>query len=63
MLEQLSIPKEEVTALCLSAYTNFGTTMAGLVVSKSELVHLAPALLCCKRHDFCCVGCRVQDRC
>lgn len=33
MREQLGVPREEVTALCLSAYTNFGTTMAGLVVS------------------------------
>ena len=32
MREQLKVPQEEVTALCLSAYTNFGTTMAGLVV-------------------------------
>ena len=33
MREKLGVPKDEVTALCLSAYTNFGTTMAGLVVS------------------------------
>ena len=32
MREQLGVPQDEVTTLCLSAYTNFGTTMAGLVV-------------------------------
>ena len=38
MREKLGVPKDEVTSLCLSAYTNFGTTMAGLVVS---------SILCC----------------
>ncbi|KAL3132064.1 hypothetical protein ABBQ32_008677 [Trebouxia sp. C0010 RCD-2024] len=33
MREQLGVPQDEVTSLCLSAYTNFGTTMAGLVAA------------------------------
>ncbi len=32
MRDKLGVPADEVTSLCLSAYTNFGTTMAGLVV-------------------------------
>ena len=39
MREQLGVPKDEVTPLCLSAYTNYGTTMAGLVVSMALSPH------------------------
>lgn len=37
MREKLGVPKDEVTALCLSAYTNFGTTMAGLVATGYQI--------------------------
>ncbi|DBB13288.1 TPA: hypothetical protein ACH3X3_005024 [Trebouxia sp. C0006] len=37
MREKLGVPKDEVTSLCLSAYTNFGTTMAGLVATGYQI--------------------------
>ena len=33
MHEQLHVPKEQVEELCLEYYLNYGTTLAGLVVS------------------------------
>lgn len=34
MKEKLKIPEEDIQKVCLEYYTNYGTTMAGLVVSK-----------------------------
>ncbi len=34
MKDKLGIPEEDIQKVCLEYYTNYGTTMAGLVVSK-----------------------------
>ena len=34
MKTELQIPEEDIQKVCLEYYTNYGTTMAGLVVSQ-----------------------------
>ena len=36
MKDELQIPEEDIQKICLEYYTNYGTTMAGLVVSETH---------------------------
>ena len=47
MKTALKIPEEDIQKVCLEYYTNYGTTMAGLVVSKSQASTSSVWTFCC----------------